>query len=77
MLSICLFSLCEPFCCFFSPYLAPPKCQEQKEEKERNYRADYSWGLADKMLMPKLRPNTWRLFFVRVYLNVICMLLLF
>lgn len=41
---------------FFSPYLAAPKCQEQKGEKERNYHVDYSWGLADKMLIPKLRP---------------------
>lgn len=49
------FSLCKPFCCFLSPYLAAPKCQEQKGEKQRNYRADYSWGLADKMLMAKIR----------------------
>ncbi len=56
MLSICLFFTLRALLLFFSPYLAAPKWQEQKGEKERNYRADYSWGLADdKMLMPKLR----------------------
>lgn len=53
-LSVFFFAL-QALLLFFSPYLAAPKCQEQKGEKERNYRTDYSWGLADKMLMPKLR----------------------
>lgn len=56
MLSICRFFTLRALLLFFRPYLAPAKCQEQKGEKERNYRADYSWGLADKMLTQKLRP---------------------
>lgn len=56
MLSICLFFLSVSPSVVFGSYLAAPKCQEQKGEKERNYRADYSWGLADKMLMSKLKP---------------------
>lgn len=55
MLSICLFFALRALLLFFSPYLGAPKCQEQKGEKERNYHPDYSWGLADKMLMQKLR----------------------